>query len=190
MSTIIQKQLQEHIQVIKDTATLSGLIEQCANKIIACLRQDGKVFWMGNGGSAADCQHLAAELVGRFEKERKGLASIALTTDTSVLTAVANDYGYDKVFARQLASLCNNNDVVIGISTSGNSQNIIQGLETAQQLNAYTIGFTGLGGGRLNTLVDCCLKVPSERTARIQEAHILIGHIICDLVETNFFQNP
>jgi len=186
MSTIITKHIQEHIQVISDIFPLTEVIEHTATKISESLRQGGKVFWMGNGGSAADCQHLAAEFVGRFEKERKGLSSIALTTDTSILTAVANDYGFEKIYSRQLESLCSNKDIVIGISTSGNSKNIIQGLQTAKNMGAYTIGFTGLSGGKINALVDCCIKIPSIRTARIQEAHILLGHIICDIVDTDF----
>ncbi|NOR68311.1 MAG: SIS domain-containing protein [Methylomarinum sp.] len=186
MSTIITKHIQDHIQVISDIFPLTEVIEHTATKISESLRQGGKIFWMGNGGSAADCQHLAAEFVGRFEKERKGLSSIALTTDTSILTAVANDYGFEKIYSRQLESLCNSKDIVIGISTSGNSENIIQGLQTAKKQGAYTIGFTGLSGGKIDALVDCCIKVPSTRTARIQEAHILLGHIICDIVDTDF----
>jgi D-sedoheptulose 7-phosphate isomerase len=144
----------------------------------------GKIFWMGNGGSAADSQHLAAELVARFARERRALASIALTADSSILTAVANDYSFDRVFGRQLEALCHSNDVVVGISTSGNSENVVFGVRTAKRLGAFTVALTGSGGGRLAREADASLVVSSSVTARIQEAHILIGHILCDWIET------
>lgn len=147
------------------------------------LRQNGKILWMGNGGSAADCQHLAAELVGRFAKERRALPSIALTTDTSILTAVANDYSFATVFARQIQALCQPQDIVVGISTSGNSDNVIAGIQAAREIGAYTIGMTGESGGKLRDLVDICLRVPSSNTPRIQEAHIFIGHTLCEWIE-------
>jgi D-sedoheptulose 7-phosphate isomerase len=140
---------------------------------------------MGNGGSAADSQHLAAELVGRYTRERQGLPSIALTTDTSILTAVANDYGYEQIFARQIDAHCRPGDVVIGISTSGNSPNVLRALELANERGAVTIGMTGGDGGALRPLVRHCLVVPSRNTARIQEGHILIGHLLCDWVEAD-----
>ena len=142
-----------------------------------------KVLWCGNGGSAADSQHMAAELMGRFRRERRGLASIALTTDTSILTAIGNDYGYERVFSRQVEALCVKGDVVVGISTSGNSKNVCAALETAQQLGAFTVALTGAGGGAIASIADITLRIGSEETARIQEGHILCGHMLCDWVE-------
>jgi D-sedoheptulose 7-phosphate isomerase len=139
---------------------------------------------MGNGGSAADCQHLAAELVGRFERERRGLASMALTTDTSILTSVGNDYGFEHIFARQVDALCGREDLLIGLSTSGNSRNVLAALDVAAGIGTFRAGLSGGTGGRLREATDLCLVVPSANTARIQEAHILIGHMLCDLVET------
>lgn len=187
MSDRITKHIKQHIDTIELLTESSDLIETIVLTITRCLRQNGKILWMGNGGSAADCQHMAAEFVGRFEQERKGLASIALTTDTSILTSVGNDYGFEKIFSRQIESLCNNNDIVIGISTSGNSRNIVEGFNKAQEIGAYTIGFTGNNGGLMADQVDTCIIVPSNNTARIQEAHILMGHIICACVETDYF---
>ena len=151
--------------------------------IITALNAGNTVYFMGNGGSAADSQHLAAEFVGRFRKERGGLPAVALTTDTSILTAVGNDYGFDNIFARQIEALVKAGDVVVGLSTSGNSANVVRALEAAAQRRAHTIGLTGQSGGIMASVCDICLKVPSEITARIQEAHILIGHIICELVD-------
>ena len=179
----ISNTLREHTEVIQALAALQPDIERLARRMSACLQEGGKICWMGNGGSAADSQHLAAELVGRFTRERQGLASIALTTDTSILTAVGNDYGYEAVFARQVEALCTARDVVVGISTSGNSPNVLRALEVAQELGAYTVGLTGGDGGQMAECADQCLIVPSRTTARIQEAHLLIGHILCDWVE-------
>jgi D-sedoheptulose 7-phosphate isomerase len=165
---------------------LSPLVLKAAELIIEALKKGNKLLFCGNGGSAADSQHLAAEFVGRFKKERKGLPAIALTTDTSILTALANDYGYDSVFARQVGSLGQKDDVLIVISTSGNSVNLIKAAERAKNMGLKTIGFLGSDGGKLKDLVDLALVVPSRETARIQEVHILIGHIICHLVEKNF----
>ncbi len=147
------------------------------------LRQGGKVLFMGNGGSAADAQHIAAELVGRYRLPRPAMPAIALTTNASILTAVANDYSFEDIFARQLEGFSQPGDVVVGISTSGNSPNILRGLEVARAKRAYTVGMTGATGGKMRSLVDLLLNVPSEDTQRIQEVHILIGHIFCDLVE-------
>lgn len=176
----MEKIIKEHINVIENIQTAP--IKHVIGKIKESLDNNGKVIWMGNGGSAADCQHLAAEFVGRFEKERGPLASIALTTDTSILTAIGNDYGFEQIFARQISALCRPEDVVIGISTSGNSKNIIAGLEKAKEIGAYTICFTG-PGGQVNIVSDSSIRIPSNCTARIQEAHILIGHIICSEIE-------
>ena len=158
-------------------------VPYCVETLIRSISNGGTVFLAGNGGSAADSQHLAAELVGRFKKERRALRSIALTTDSSILTCVANDFGYDQIFSRQLEALARPGDVFIGISTSGSSPNILRAFEMAKSLNLSTIGFFGNDGGSAQELVDCALVVPSSSTARIQEAHILIGHILCDLIE-------
>ena len=182
----ISSKIDDHIRVIGDLKPLAAQIERLGELMAQALREGGKVLWMGNGGSAADSQHLAAELVGRYTRERRGLASVALTTDTSILTAVGNDYGYDRIFARQIDALCTPGDVVIGISTSGNSRNVIEAMTLAREREAVTIGFTGAGGGRLREIVDHCVSVPSNETARIQEAHILVGHLLCDWVEAGF----
>jgi D-sedoheptulose 7-phosphate isomerase len=152
----------------------------------AALVQGKKILWCGNGGSAADAQHMAAEIVGRFRRERRGLPSIALTTDTSILTAVANDYGYEAVFSRQVEALGNEGDVLVAISTSGNSPNVVKAVEMAKELGLVTVGFTGAGGGRLATLADFLFAVPTKDTARVQEAHSLVAHVLCDWVELDW----
>ena len=159
------------------------LVAEVAQAIVESLRKNGTVFFFGNGGSAADAQHLAAELAGRYLRERQGLAGLALTTNTSCLTAIANDYGYDYVFARQLEAMGSAGDIAIGISTSGNSASVLRATEAARQKGMITVGMTGEGGGKLKSLVDHCLSVTADHTARIQEAHILIGHILCEIVE-------
>ncbi len=163
--------------------TLVPLIEKAARALFECLQKGNKVLFFGNGGSASDSQHLAAEFVGRYEKERRGLAAIALTTDTSILTAVGNDYGFDAVFERQIEALGRPGDVAVGISTSGNSKNVIRGLERAKKQGLATIGFMGRSGGAMKSKVDLALVVPSEKTSRIQESHIMIGHILCERVD-------
>lgn len=183
MSIDIQLSIKNHLKTINRLSKQEAVIQSIAERMTHCLANGGKILWMGNGGSAADCQHLAAELVGRFERERKGLPSIALTTDTSILTAIGNDYGYDSIFSRQVESICTEKDLVIGITTSGNSPNILKAIELSSQIGAKTVGFTGRDGGQLKSLVDLCLIAPSDNTARIQEAHILVGHILCDWVE-------
>jgi D-sedoheptulose 7-phosphate isomerase len=177
--------LDEHLTVVSGLRNLEPLLAEVARQMIAALRNGGKVLWMGNGGSAADSQHLAAELVGRFSRERRSLASLALTTDTSVITAVSNDYSFDEIFRRQIEAICNPQDVVIGISTSGNSKNIRAGLLAAKQKGSFTVALAGQTQA-LTGLADVCINVPSRVTARIQEAHILIGHILCDWVESDF----
>jgi D-sedoheptulose 7-phosphate isomerase len=162
------------------------LIETIAavgNQIAATLRSGRKVFILGNGGSAADAQHLAAELVGRFARERAPLAALALTTDTSALTAIANDYSYEMVFARQLEALGSPGDVVVGITTSGRSPNVLTALRVAKSKQMIVVGMTGSKGDALNEFADFFVQVPSDRTPRIQEIHILIGHILCEIVE-------
>jgi D-sedoheptulose 7-phosphate isomerase len=182
----VRQTIDEHLRVIRALDPLVPTIEEAAARMIACLESGGKVCWMGNGGSAGDSQHLAAELVGRFTRERRGLASIALTTDTSILTAIGNDYGYDAIFARQVEALCRPGDLVVGITTSGNSQNVLAALRRAAEIGAYRIGMTGGKGGALAQECDLLLAVPAPVTARVQEAHLLIGHILCDLVEAHF----
>lgn len=181
--TQIVNAFQEHQDVLEKTKILLPQIQQISNQIIERIHNKGTIFFMGNGGSAADAQHLAAELIGRFTKERQPIPAIALTTDTSVLTCLSNDYNYDIIFARQLQALCKPNDVVIGISTSGNSPSVLNGIETANQIGAFTIGLTGGSGGKLAIMTDECLTIPSSSTARIQEMHILIGHTLCELIE-------
>lgn len=161
----------------------TGEIERMVSLIIAAYKAGGKVILFGNGGSAADAQHIAGELMGRFKLERRPFPAIALTTNTSILTAISNDYSYDLVFSRQVEALVNRGDVVIGISTSGNSPNVIEAIKVAKAKGAKTIGLTGGDGGRLAEVADLVLAVPTKNPARMQEAHITIGHIVCELVE-------
>jgi D-sedoheptulose 7-phosphate isomerase len=182
----IQAILDEHQVVIASLQQEIPKLEEVIQVIISSLKKGGTVFWMGNGGSAADAQHMAAEMVGRFRKERKALASIALTTDTSILTSVSNDYHFDVIFSRQLEALCKPHDVVIALSTSGNSGNVVKGVETAKAIGAYTIAFTGAKGGKLKTLVDVCFALASDNTPRIQEATALLCHILCEKVDLAF----
>jgi len=187
MHSIIQFEFEEHLQTAQATVGLiSDSLEITAKICIDSLKQGGKILIFGNGGSAADAQHIAAELVGRYKVERKGLAAIALTTDTSALTAIGNDYGYDRVFDRQVEALANKGDIAIGISTGGGSANVISALTLAKELDCKTIGLSGRGGGEMNTLCDVNLVVPAEDTPRIQEMHIVIGHILCHLIEQAF----
>ena len=169
--------LEEHVSTI---AQLSRLL-------VSTLRAGGKLVLFGNGGSAADAQHVAAELVNRFLMDRDALAAIALTTDTSILTSVCNDADFDQVFSRQVRALVQRGDVVVGISTSGNSPNVINGVIAAREKGATTVGFTGRGGGELKDLVDVCCWVPSDCTPRIQEAHITVWHALCEVVEKEMF---
>jgi D-sedoheptulose 7-phosphate isomerase len=158
-------------------------IVRAAQMMVECLRNGGIVAFCGNGGSAADAQHLAGEIVGRFRRERPGYAGLALTTDTSVLTAIGNDYGFDQVFARQVEGLLRAGDILVALSTSGNAANCCLAVAKAREKGIATIGLTGADGGKLAQMCDVCLKVPHSVTARIQEAHITIGHILCGLVE-------
>ena len=182
-SLVFQRAITEHIEVIQTIASQQEILARIAEEMTRAVFAGKKVLWCGNGGSAADSQHMAAELMGRFRRERRGLASIALTTDTSILTAIGNDYGYERVFARQVEALCTEGDVVVGISTSGNSRNVCAALETAQQLGAFTVALTGAGGGAMASIADVALRIASKDTARIQEGHILCGHMLCDWVE-------
>ncbi len=173
----------EHLAIIRRLVNQKKDFERAAALLSDCLLRGGKVIWCGNGGSAADAQHLAAELVGRFRRPRSALASLALTTDSSVLTAIANDFGFERVFERQLDALCQPNDAVVGISTSGDSVNVCAALRRARELDATTIALTGESGGRLARVADVCLRVPSTQSARIQEAHILLGHMLCEWID-------
>ena len=181
----IDRLIDEHLEVVEGIRPLAPALEAVARLMAKCLAGGGKILWMGNGGSAADSQHLAAEFVGRFSRERPGLAAIALTTNTSIMTAVPNDYGFDRIFSRQLEALCRPGDVVVGISTSGNSPNVIDALKLARTQGAITVALGGGDGGAMHGIAEHCLLVPSAVTARIQEAHILIGHLLCDWVEAS-----
>lgn len=176
--------IKQHQTVIASLSEQLPVLERIASEMTRAILAGRKVLWCGNGGSAADSQHMAAEFVGRFRRERRALPSIALTTDTSILTSVANDYGYEEVFRRQVEAHCLPGDVLVGISTSGNSRNVCAALEAARQLGAFTIAFTGSDGGAAGGIADVTLRVPSNSTARIQEAHVLCGHVLCDWVET------
>lgn len=190
MQSIIEKEFFEHLETASATLeTISSSLEIAANLSINCLQNGGKIILFGNGGSAADSQHIAAELVGRYKLERKGLAAIALTTDSSVITCISNDYSYNEVFSRQVEALANKEDVVIGISTGGTSINVINGLKAANDLGCKTIGLSGRGGGDFNDICDINLVVPSKDTPRIQEMHIVIGHTICQLIDQIFTNN-
>jgi len=169
---------------------LLGSVEAASRACIHCIRSGGKVLLAGNGGSAADAQHIAGEFVSRFEFDRPGMAAVALTTDTSILTAIGNDYGYERLFARQIQALGRPGDVFIGYSTSGKSANILRGFETAREGGMVCIGFTGNRGGPMRTLCHHLLEVPSADTPRIQEGHLMLGHILCGLVEENIFTRP
>lgn len=182
----INKIFNDHIETIKKVEDLIPLIQDVAAKLCDTLKKGNKIFFMGNGGSAADSQHLAAELVGRFKNERMSLPAIALTTDTSALTAIANDYSFEDVFRRQIQGLAKKDDAVFGLSTSGNSKNIIKAVREAEKLGCYTVSLTGRDGGQLKDITANSIVVPSDVTARIQEAHILIGHIICEIIDEEF----
>ncbi|EDP6972326.1 D-sedoheptulose 7-phosphate isomerase [Campylobacter jejuni] len=190
LNSYIKEHFQEPIlvkeQILKDE-NLITLIKNASLEVIKAYRNGNKTLLAGNGGSAADAQHIAGEFVSRFYFDRPGIASIALTTDTSILTAIGNDYGYENLFARQVQAQGVKGDVFIGISTSGNSKNILKALDLCRQKGITSIGLSGASGGAMNELCDYCIKVPSTCTPRIQEAHILIGHIICAIVEEELF---
>ena len=186
---LLRQQVEESCKVKRSlSADLLNAIFSLAQKTARAYQAGKKVLLMGNGGSAADAQHIAAELVGRFRMQRKPLPAIALTTDTSILTAVSNDFGFEECFARQVQALGVAGDIVIAISTSGRSANILKAVESARVLGCYTAAFTGRTGGDLAKKIDCLVAVPSEETPRIQESHSLIGHMYCDLVERELFQ--
>src|ERR1700722_19667530 len=181
--SVFQHAMEEHVRVIQSMASQRHALERIAAEMTRALLDGKKLLWCGNGGSAADSQHLAAELMGRFRRERFAFPSIALTTDTSILTAIGNDYGYERVFQRQVEALCAKGDLLVGISTSCSSKNVCAALQTARQIGAFTVAFTGQDGGEIAAIADIALRIPSKDTARIQEGHILCGHMLCDWVE-------
>jgi len=190
MLAIVKAQVAASIaakQSILENETLLNEIAEAAAVVTKAYKENKKTLLAGNGGSAADAQHIAGEFVSRFYFDRPGLPSIALTTDTSILTAIGNDYGYERLFARQVQAMGNEGDVFIGISTSGNSPNVLKALEECKTKGIISIGLTGASGGKMAEKCDYCIKVPSGETPRIQEAHILIGHIICCIVEEEMF---
>ncbi len=187
MRDSIKEIILENIRIKEDIMRESiPQIIDVAEIMINCIKKNGKVILFGNGGSASDSQHIAAELVGRFKKDRLALPAIALTTNTSIITSLANDYGYEVIFAKQIEALARNSDVAIGISTSGKAKNVIMGIKQAKKMGIKTIALTGGSGGELAKAADIALIVNSTVTARIQEAHITIGHIICEIIEEAF----
>jgi D-sedoheptulose 7-phosphate isomerase len=180
---LLRKALSDHQHVMQRLDQLLPQIDTVGQLMRSCLQRGNKILLMGNGGSAADSQHIAAEIVGRYKRERRGLPAIALTTDTSILTAVGNDYGFDFVFSRQVEALCDAQDVVVGISTSGNSANVVKAIEVAKQVGAITVLLSGNTGGKLAAMCDCSLIVPATETARIQEAHLFIAHSLCEIMD-------
>ena len=182
-NAIIKEFLAHQETIAKVIETMQEPLLEASKLAVETLRAGNKILLCGNGGSAADAQHIAAELTGRYKTERRGLPGIALTTDTSALTAIGNDYGYDRVFDRQVEALANKGDLIIGISTSGNSKNIVSALKLGKELGCKTLGFSGRDGGAMNEVCDVNLIVPSSDTPRIQEMHILFGHTICQIVD-------
>ncbi len=178
------------IAAVHDDTALRAAVQRAAQACVASLRAGGKVLFAGNGGSAADAQHMAGEFVSRFMYDRRGLAALALTTDTSILTAIGNDYGYERLFERQVQALGRRGDVLVAYSTSGRSPNILRALEAARGAGVLTVGFTGNRGGAMSALCDILLAVPSAQTPRIQEGHLVLGHVLCGLVERAMFPQP
>ena len=188
----IVKRIEENISVKKNILNdthLIDTIERAATVVVTAIKNGNKVIFCGNGGSAADSQHLAAELIGKFYFNRRSLPAVSLTVNTSMITAIGNDFGFNKVFARQLEGIGKAGDVLIGLSTSGNSENVVEAFRLAKEIGISTIAFTGESGGILRNLADILINVPSNDTPRIQEAHIMVGHIICELVEKEFVVN-
>lgn len=180
LRTNIERSVQVHSRLLE---TCLPAMTAAENALVSAYRVGHKALFFGNGGSATDAQHLAAEFLGRYLRERRPLPAVALADNTAAVTAIANDYGYERVFSRQLEALAQPGDVAVAISTSGNSQNVIEGVNCARKLGLFTIGLTGSSGGRLRGLVDALIAVPSDETPRIQECHILIGHALCDAIE-------
>lgn len=186
----IRKQIEESLNVkreILEDEKIQKLIIESVELCCKAIRNGNKILFTGNGGSAADAQHLAGELVNRFGFDRPGISALALTTDTSVMTSVSNDYGYNKVFSRQVQAVGNKGDVLLALSTSGNSENIIEAIKEAGKKGIITIGLTGRNGGKMSDMCDVTVRIPSDDTPRIQEAHIMIGHILCSMIENTLF---
>lgn len=188
MRSIISESITEHFGLAGKLEDLIPVIEEAGNIIRTRISEGGKLIIMGNGGSAADAQHIAAEMVGRFEYEHAPIPALALTTNTSTLTAVSNDFGFEEVFSRQMESLLREEDVVLAVSTSGSSDNILRAIEKAHQKKVPVIGLSGKDGGELAKVCELCITVPCERTCRIQEMHILIGHILCEIIEIHWMK--
>lgn len=190
---LVRKRIEESIQtkqlILENDALLNSILA-AANDIIEKIKAGGSVYFCGNGGSAADAQHLAAELSGRFYFDRQPLSADALHCNTSFLTAVANDYSYDVIYSRLISGLGRKGDVLVGLSTSGNSKNILNAFQKAKEMGIYTIGMTGSKGGEMKSVADRCLCIPSDDTPRVQESHIMVGHIICEIIEDTLFENP
>jgi D-sedoheptulose 7-phosphate isomerase len=187
MREMIESELNAHKETIdKIILLLKPDIEKACRLAVETIKQGKKILFFGNGGSAADAQHLAAELSGRYKKERRGLPGIALTTDTSVLTAIGNDYEYNYIFERQVEAIANPGDLLIGISSTGNSENVIRAFKKGEGIGCSTLGFSGRGGGKMNGNCDINIVVPSDITARVQEMHILIGHILCQAIDNEY----
>lgn len=188
IANIVGESIKVKQAILKDDSLLA-IVENISNEMVKCLKNGGRIYFCGNGGSAADAQHLAAEFSGRFYTDRKALPAEALHCNTSYLTAVANDYSYDVVYARLVEGIANEGDFVVGLSTSGNSGNIVKAFEVARNKKIHTVGFTGKDGGKMKSLSDYLLNVPSTDTPRIQESHIMLGHIICQMVEEMYFKS-
>jgi D-sedoheptulose 7-phosphate isomerase len=192
LADLVRDRIQRDIEVkqaLLINSAFHNLVVQVAMQIVKSLGAGGKVFFFGNGGSAADAQHLAAEFTGRYLRERRALPALALNVNSSSLTAIGNDYGFDLIFARQLEALGRDGDVAVGISTSGGSHNVLRALEVAKSKSMYTVALTGASGGLMRSVADCTICVPSEETPRIQECHILTGHIICEITELVLFES-
>jgi len=187
MKNLIINSINDHKAVVSSLSDeLINKIEKTASLLIECLGNGHLIAWCGNGGSASDAEHLCAELVGRFVNERRALKSIALSSNSSIVTSISNDYGFEHVFARQVEAICGPDDVLIAISTSGNSENVIQAVKKARELGVKVVGLLGNTGGKLTEQCDLSLVIPSNNTARIQEMHILIGHILCEIIDNNY----
>jgi len=183
MNKIIQSNLEEHKEVLNQLNSVVPSIEEVAKLLICSLKEDKTIFWCGNGGSASDSQHLTGELIGRFKGDRQPLKSMSLNADTAVMTCIVNDYGYDHIFSRQIEALGTEGDILIGISTSGNSNNVNNAFRMAKEKKIHTVGLLGKGGGEAFKLADHSIVIPSQSTARVQEMHITVGHILCELIE-------
>lgn len=186
MQDIIKKEISSHIETFESISKLSNDIEKIANILIKTLKNKKKIILFGNGGSASDSNHIVAELVGRYKIDRDSLPAISLCSNSAIITSIANDYGYDYIFSKQIQSIANENDSIIAISTSGNSKNVINGILEAKKKKCNIIALSGYDGGEMKSLCDICLNIASHNTPRIQEAHIFIGHLLCHIIEQNY----